>query len=80
MFNTAGLGYNIEKVRARLGVVARPDSWALLFDPNNAAKLKDCGISIVDSAMDVFEAAMIYLGRDPNRLDPRDVADASKRS
>jgi len=77
MFNTAGLGYNIEKVRARLGV-ARPDSWALLFDPNNAAKLKDCGISIVDSAMDVFEAAMIYLGRDPNRLDPRDVADASE--
>jgi putrescine transport system substrate-binding protein len=76
MFTTVGLGYNVVKVRARLGV-ARPDSWALLFDPNNAAKLKDCGISIIDSAMDVFEAAMIYLGRDPNRLDPRDVADAS---
>ncbi len=77
MFTTVGLGYNVEKVRARLGV-ARPDSWALLFNPNNAAKLKDCGISIIDSAMDVFEAAMIYLGRDPNRLDPRDVADASE--
>jgi putrescine transport system substrate-binding protein len=76
MFTTVGLGYNVEKVRARLGA-ARPDSWALLFDPNNAAKLKDCGISITDSPMDVFEAAMIYLGRDPNRLDPRDVADAS---
>ena len=76
MFTTVGLGYNVEKVRARLGV-ARPDSWALLFDPNNAVKLKDCGISIIDSAMDVFQAAMIYLGRDPNRLDPRDVADAS---
>jgi putrescine transport system substrate-binding protein len=77
MFTTVGLGYNVEKVRARLGP-GRPDSWALLFDPNNAAKLKDCGISIIDSAMDVFEAAMIYLGRDPNRLDPRDVADASE--
>jgi putrescine transport system substrate-binding protein len=76
MFTTVGLGYNVDKVRARLGV-ARPDSWALLFDPNNAVKLKDCGISIIDSAMDVFAAAMIYLGRDPNRLDPRDVADAS---
>jgi putrescine transport system substrate-binding protein len=76
MFTTVGLGYNVDKVRARLGA-ARPDSWALLFDPNNAAKLKDCGISIIDSAMDVFEAAMIYLGRDPNRLDPRDVTDAS---
>jgi putrescine transport system substrate-binding protein len=77
MFTTVGLGYNVEKVRARLGP-GRPDSWALLFDPNNAAKLKDCGISIIDSAMDVFEAAMIYLGRDPNRLDQRDVTDASE--
>ena len=77
MFTTVGLGYNVEKVRARLGP-RRPDSWALLFDPNNAAKLKDCGISVIDSAMDVFEAAMIYMGRDPNRLDPRDVADASE--
>jgi len=77
MFTTVGLGYDIEKVRARLGD-GRPDSWALLFDPSNAAKLKDCGISIIDSAMDVFEAAMLYLGRDPNRLDPRDVAAASE--
>jgi putrescine transport system substrate-binding protein len=77
MFTTVGLGYNVAKVRARVGA-DQPDSWALLFDPSNAAKLKDCGISIVDSAMDVFEAAMIYLGRDPNRLDPRDVADASE--
>jgi putrescine transport system substrate-binding protein len=76
MFTTVGLGYNVDKVRARLGP-ARPDSWGLLFDPVNAAKLKDCGIIIIDSAMDVFQAAMIYLGRDPNRLDPRDVADAS---
>jgi putrescine transport system substrate-binding protein len=77
MFTTTGLGYNVDQVRARLGA-SRPDSWALLFDPKNAAKLKDCGISIIDSAMDVFQAAMIYLGRDPNRLEPRDVAAASE--
>ncbi len=77
MFSITGLGYNVDQLRTRLGV-ARPDSWALLFDPNNAAKLKECGISIIDSAMDVFQAAMIYLGRDPNRLDPRDVAAASE--
>jgi putrescine transport system substrate-binding protein len=77
MFTTTGLGYNVDQVRARLGAI-RTDSWALLFDPKNAAKLKDCGISIIDSAMDVFQAAMIYLGRDPNRLDPRDVVAASE--
>jgi putrescine transport system substrate-binding protein len=76
MFTTTGLGYNVDQVHARLGA-APNDSWALLFDPGNAAKLKDCGIAIIDSAMDVFESAMIYLGRDPNRLDPADVAAAS---
>ena len=77
MFSTTGLGYNIDQVRARLGTIPL-DSWALLFDPASAAKLKDCGISVVDSATDVFSSAMIYLGRDPNRLDPLDVAAASK--
>jgi putrescine transport system substrate-binding protein len=77
MFSTTGLGYNIDQVRARLGTIPL-DSWALLFDPASTAKLKDCGISVVDSATDVFSSAMIYLGRDPNRLDPLDVAAASK--
>jgi putrescine transport system substrate-binding protein len=76
MYATTGLGYDVGQVQARLGATV-PDGWALLFDPANAAKLKDCGIAIVDSEMDVFESAMIYLGRDPNRLDPKDVADAS---
>jgi len=76
MYATTGLGYDVGQVRARLGATV-PDGWALLFDPANAAKLKDCGIAIVDSEMDVFESAMIYLGRDPNRLDAKDVADAS---
>ena len=77
MFTTVGLGYNVDQIRARLGT-ATPNSWALLFDPNNAAKLNACGISIIDSPMDVFEAAMIYLGRDPNQFEPRDVTDASE--
>jgi putrescine transport system substrate-binding protein len=76
MWSTTGLGFNIDKVRARLGA-APPDSWSLLLDPANAAKLKDCGISIIDSPLDVFESVVIYLGRDPNRRDPADVAAAS---
>jgi putrescine transport system substrate-binding protein len=77
MFSTTGLGYNVDQVRARLGP-APLDSWAVLLGPGTAAKLKECGISVVDSATDVFSSAMIYLGRDPNRLDPLDVAAASK--
>jgi putrescine transport system substrate-binding protein len=77
MWTTTGLGYNVDKVRARLGA-AVPDSWALLFDPANAAKLQDCGIAIIDSMGDVFASAIIYLGHDPNRQDPADVAAASE--
>ncbi len=72
MWSTTGLGYNIDMVSARLGGNV-PDGWALLFDPRNAAKLKDCGILLVDSPLDVFASALIYLHRDPRRQDPKDV-------
>ncbi len=72
LWSTVGLGYNAAAITQRLG--ARPDDgWSLLFDPANAAKLKDCGISIIDSPSDVFAAALVYLGRDPNS---REAADA----
>ncbi|MGD0490313.1 MAG: polyamine ABC transporter substrate-binding protein [Steroidobacteraceae bacterium] len=77
LWSTTGLGYNVDKIRARLGPKV-PDSWALLFDPRNAEKLKDCGIAIVDSPLEVFESAIIFLGHDPNRRDPQDIAAASE--
>jgi putrescine transport system substrate-binding protein len=76
MWFTTGLGYNIDLVRARLGPNVT-NSWALLFDPQNARKLQDCGITVIDSPLEVFESAIIYLGRDPNRRDPADLAAAS---
>ncbi len=77
MWSTTGLGYNIDMVRTRLNGNI-PDSWALLFDPQNAAKLKDCGILLVDSPLDVFVSAILYLHRDPNRRDPKDVFAAAE--
>ncbi|HEY2339705.1 MAG TPA: polyamine ABC transporter substrate-binding protein [Steroidobacteraceae bacterium] len=77
MWSTTGIGYNVDMVRKRLGGNT-PDSWALLFDPRNAAKLQDCGILIVDSPLDVFGSAIIYLHRDPRRRDPKDVLAAAE--
>jgi len=77
MWSTTGLGYNIDMVRKRLGGTV-PDSWALLFNPQNAARLQDCGILIVDSPLDVFDSAIIYLHRDPRRRDPKDVLAAAE--
>ena len=77
LWSTTGLGYNVDKVRARLGPDI-PDGWALLLDPRNARKLADCGIAIVDSPLEIFESVIIFLGHDPNRRDPKDVAAASE--
>jgi putrescine transport system substrate-binding protein len=76
MWSVTGLGYNVDQVKKRLGPDI-PDGWALLFDPKNAEKLKDCGITMVDSAGDVILSAIYYLGRDPLRHDPADLEAAS---
>jgi putrescine transport system substrate-binding protein len=76
MWYTTGLGYNVDLVRKRLGAQIT-DSWALLFDPRNAERLKDCGIGVIESPLDVIGSALIYLGRDPNRHSADDVAAAA---
>jgi putrescine transport system substrate-binding protein len=77
MYSITGIGYNVDKVRAKLGADP-PSGWGMVFDQINAAKLKDCGIAIIDSPVDVFDAALIYLGRDPNKFDAADLLAASE--
>lgn len=76
LWSTAGLGYDVDKLGTRLGKVP-VDSWGILFDPRNAARLSDCGISVIDSPSEVVAAALLYLGRDPTSQDPADVAAAA---
>jgi len=77
MWSATGIGYDPAQVRARLGKNFR-HSWAMLLDPDNAARLKDCGISVLDAPFDVISSVMIYLGRDANSHDPRDIHAAFK--
>ncbi len=77
MWGTTGIGYNVEKVRAALGENASVDSWAVLFDPASAAKLKGCGISFLDDEIEAFAAALIYQGRDLNSAKPADIQSVS---
>lgn len=68
MWGTTGLGINVAKVKAALGDDAPLDSWSLLFDPANAAKLAECGIAVLDDEQETFAAALIWKGRDANAL------------
>jgi len=71
-YGTNGLGYNVTRVRQIMGQDAPLDSWDMIFKPENAAKLKECGISMLDEAAQVFPAVMHYLGKDPNTSNPDD--------
>jgi putrescine transport system substrate-binding protein len=73
LWTTVGIGYNAAKIQQRLGA-APLDSWAVLLDPKNAAKLQDCGINVIDSPIDIISATLLYLGKDPNSHDPADTA------
>lgn len=66
MWGTTGLGINVDKLKQILGEDAPLDSWSLLFDPANAAKLAKCGITVLDDDQEAFGAALIWKGRDPN--------------
>ena len=78
MWGTSGLGLNTTKVRAALGADAALDTWALVFDPEQAAKLAACGISLLDDPTEVFSAALAYLGKDPNSLNKADLDAATE--
>lgn len=67
-WGTLGLGINVEAVQKRLPGVEL-NSLDLLFKPQYASKLADCGIAIVDSPQEVIGLALHYLGKDPYSRD-----------
>lgn len=71
-WGTLGLGVNVEAVRQRLGDVPL-DSLDLLFKPEYASRLKDCGIAMPDSPQEVIGVTLNYLGKDPYSQDKADL-------
>jgi len=65
MRGTIGIGYNLDAIARRLPGV-KIDSWAVVFDPKNLARLKDCGVYWLDASEDMYAVALNYLGKDPN--------------
>lgn len=77
MWHTTGIGYNPAKLKAALGADFVLDSWAQLFDPKVAEKLKGCGIAMLDDEQEGFAAALFALGKDPNSATPADIEAAA---
>jgi putrescine transport system substrate-binding protein len=77
MWGTTGIGYNVDKVKERLPD-GPFDSWDILFKPELAAKLADCGITILDAPEDVLQSALSYLGKNPDSKDLEDIKAAEE--
>jgi putrescine transport system substrate-binding protein len=64
LFVITGIGYNVAKLHNALGG-APVDTWGVIFEPKNAARLKDCGFTMLDAESEVLFSSKIWLGLDP---------------
>ncbi|UBB23869.1 polyamine ABC transporter substrate-binding protein [Pseudoxanthomonas beigongshangi] len=71
LWGTSGIGYNEDKVKAAFGNTDVTGSWDLVFKPENLSKLKDCGVTVLDTPSELIPIALNYLGEDPHSFDPK---------
>ncbi len=78
MMGTTGIGYNVAKLKERFGGSTDiAGSWDLVFKPENIAKMKDCGVTLLDTPADMIPIALHYLGQDPHSTDPATIQKAA---
>lgn len=66
------IGYNVNKLQQ---LKINPNTWGVIFDERNLKKLKG-HITVFDSARNVFGAALLYLGFDPNTTKIKEILQA----
>ena len=71
MWGSVGFTFNVDMVKERIPGV-NLNSLDFLFKPENAAKLADCGISILDTQDDVIMLTLRYLGLDGDTTNVKD--------
>ncbi|CAM3835336.1 extracellular solute-binding protein [Parendozoicomonas haliclonae] len=78
LWGTTGLGYNPDLVAKHLGGDVPVDSWDLVFKPEYASKLQECGLTMLNAPTEMMQAALNYLDLDPNSTDKKDYAQAQE--
>ncbi len=74
-----GFAINTERVKKALGSDTLPDNqWDLVFNPEYTAKLKQCGISYLDSAAEIYPMVLNYMGKNPNSSKLDDIKAATQ--
>ncbi|CAI8943395.1 putrescine ABC transporter periplasmic binding protein [Pseudomonas sp. IT-P12] len=78
LWGTNGIGYNVDKIKAVLGV-DKIDSWAAVFEPQNIKKLQSCGVAFLDSADEMMPTVLNYMGLNANSTNPDDYKKAEAK-
>jgi len=76
VWGTTGIIFNSEKIRAIMPD-APVDSLAMIFQPDIAARFQQCGISVLDSWVDILPMISLYLGHKELDTDPATLAQIS---
>ncbi|WP_264047693.1 polyamine ABC transporter substrate-binding protein [Methylobacterium flocculans] len=66
MWGTTGIGVNLALVRERLGASQPLNTWSLILNPGLMAKLKDCGVMLLDSPEDLIPSMLPFYGFKPD--------------
>lgn len=76
LWGAVGMAVNQPQVEQVLGQ-SPADSWTLVFDPANAAKLSQCGMSLLDSDTDILNIVTNLQGRSLDRASDRRIKRAA---
>ena len=78
-WGTNTFAINTERVKKALGTDQLPDNqWDLVFNPEYTSKLKQCGISYLDSAAEIYPMVLNYMGKNPNSSETADIKAATE--
>jgi spermidine/putrescine-binding protein len=72
LWGSAGLAINTVEAEKAFGGPL-PDSWSVLFDPEQSSRLASCGISMLNEPATVLSALMNYQGRNLASSAPRQI-------
>ena len=77
MWGTTGLGLNLDRVQQALGGEAT-NSWDIVFKPEQLAKLKGCGVHMLDAPDELIPTALRWLGIDHDSKNTADIEKAGE--
>lgn len=77
LWGAVGLAINTPQAEAAFGGPL-PDSWSLLFDQEQSARLAGCGISVLDAPDETLSLLLNYQGRSLARSGPSRIERAGK--